>query len=495
MMDNFLHGLTGHVVTPFDSEYNEGRQGFNRAKQQYPLIIVYCENKCDVSNAVKWSRKHQVPLRIRNGGHNYEGYSNGNCTLVIDISKMIDMKINECENSLYVQGGVSNRQVYEFISSKGYPFPGGTCPTVGVSGYALGGGWGLSCRYLGLGCDNLRQIEMVNDEGNIIKANDTCNCDLFWACRGAGGGNYGVIVSMTFRLPPPVDKVTLIEIDYLNVSSEEQEAFLHTWQEWLETGDCKMTLISRIYNSENDGLSMLVRGIFYGKSDEAKRIVGKFLAFDKAEYNFEYLTFFEAVSIIGSAYPPYEKFQSGSRFVLRNFNDKKISEIVGLIKERPQGSVFVGLSMYALGGRVSEVNIDDTAFFYRNGKYIIWMETIWEEKEYAEENIEWISNKFPCLEAITTGSYVNFPYGELENYLEEYYGCHVNRLTKIKMKYDPYNIFTFPQGIKRSDQYGRFSEVVPKLSDGIEENVAKQQDDASHRGFRYVSKSGKIDFL
>lgn len=489
-MDDFLHGLTGRVITPFSPTYNEERQGFNRAKQKYPLIIVYCRNKRDVSNAVKWSRKHQVPLRVRSGGHNYEAYSNGDCTLVIDISTMNDIELNESERRLYVQAGVTNGQVYELISSKGYPFPGGTCPTVGVSGYALGGGWGLSCRYLGLGCDNLLQIEMVNYKGDIIRASRRNNSDLFWACRGAGGGNFGVIVSMTFRLPPPVDKVTLIEIDYLHVNSKEQVEFLYIWQEWLKTADEGITLIARIYNSEHDGLSMLVRGIFYGNTDEAKRMVKEFIALEGAVFNFEYLTFLDAVTIIGSTYPPYEKFQSASRFVLKDLSRDKIEEIVGLIKERSQGSVFAGISMYALGGRVSQVSIDDTAFFYRRAKYIIWLETIWEDNRYSDENMEWIGDRFPCLEAITEGSYVNFPYGKLEDYLGEYFGYHVNELTKIKIKYDPHNIFTFPQGIKKPDQQCQLTPDIDQLSDKRDEKVIKISNDASYRRFRYVSIKG-----
>ncbi|MBC7959998.1 MAG: FAD-binding oxidoreductase [Vallitaleaceae bacterium] len=485
-MEDFLYGLTGRVVTPVNPTYNEERQGFNRAKQKYPLIIVYCRNKCDVSNAVKWSRKHQVPLRVRSGGHHYEGYSNGDLTLVIDISEMNGMKLNECKRRLCVQAGVTNGQVYDFISSKGYPFPGGTCPTVGVSGYALGGGWGLSCRYLGLGCDNLLQIEMVDCNGDIIRASKTDNSDLFWACRGAGGGNFGVIVSMTFRLPTPVDQVTLIEIDYLHVSSVEQEAFLHIWQQWLKTADKKMTLISRIYNSEHDGLSMLVRGIFYGNPEEAKIIVKEFITLEGAKCNFEYLTFLEAITIIGSAYPTYEKFQSASRFVLKDISDDQIADIVGLIKKPSEGSVFAGISMYALGGKVSEVGMDDTAFFYRRAKYIIWLETIWEDNRYAEENMAWIGERFPYLEAVTKGSYVNFPYGKLEDYLEEYYGCHVQALIKIKMKYDPHNIFTFPQGIKKADQYYQLTPDMDQLFDERVEKEIKDSNDARYRGFRYV---------
>ncbi|QIB68696.1 FAD-binding oxidoreductase [Aminipila butyrica] len=487
-MNDFLCGLTGDIVTPFDPVYSEAKQGFNRAIQLFPLIIVYCSDERDVSNAVIWSRRNGVPIRIRSGGHNYEGYSNGNCTLVIDISRMNYMYIDECLNQLSVQGGVTNRQVYNFVSSKGYPFPGGTCPTVGVSGYSLGGGWGLSCRNFGLGCDSLEEIVLVNYEGAIIKANRENHCDLFWACRGAGGGNFGVIVSMTFNLPPKVENVTLIEIDYLNVDSQEQAEFLDTWQEWLKTADKRITLISRIYNSAEDGLAMLVRGIFYGEAEAAKQIMAEFLALDGADYNIESMTFLEAVTIIGSVYPPSEKFQSVSRFVFRDFTCVERAKLAGLIRERPQGSVFAGISMYALGGRVSEIGTDDTAFYYRHANYIIWLETIWEESIYAEENRKWTSNRFPYLKAITTGSYVNFPYGRLPDYLKEYYGIHANILKNIKKIYDPLNIFSFPQGIGKSACSNHAALYCPTLPLDKTEGPIDQSGDIRHRGFRYVSK-------
>lgn len=482
-MDCDLNGLTGRIIVPADPLYNKARQDYNRAVQQYPLIINDCRDKWDVANAVIWSGKHHVPLRIRNGGHNYEGYSNGNCTLVIDVSNMTDMDLDERKNLLYVQGGVTNKLVYEFVSSKGYPFPGGTCPTVGVGGYSLGGGWGLSCRSLGLGCDSLEEIELINYKGDRIKANRNRNEDLFWACRGAGGGNFGVVVSMTFRLPPKVDQVTLIEIDYLHVTQKEQEAFLGIWQKWLRNADPRITLISRIYNSVNDGLAMLVRGIFYGEPDEAEQIIKPFLELAGADYDLEYMTFLEAVTVIGSVYPPYEKFQSASRFVSQDFNESEISELVGLIQRRAEGSVFAGLSLYALGGRVREVDVDDTAFFYRKAHFIIWLETTWEENSFAEENRAWISGRFPALAAVTTGSYVNFPYNKLPNYLEEYYGPHVRKLEWVKEKYDPYHIFSFPQGLQ-----GELPLPEPAFSENnVDAASAAQPDDAFYRGFRYVS--------
>ncbi len=482
-MDICFCGLTGHIFIPANPNYNEARQGYNRAIQQYPLVIDYCSNKRDVANAVNWSRKFNVPLRIRSGGHNYEGYSNGNCTLVIDVSRMNRISLDAYANLLTVEGGVTNRQVYEFVSSRGYPFPGGTCPTVGVSGYVTGGGWGLSCRYLGLGCDSLEEIELVNFKGHFVKANRHYNEDLFWACRGAGGGNFGIIVSMKFRLPPKVEKVTLIEIDYLHEAPEEQETFLKTWQKWLAGADSRITLISRIYNSVDDGLAMLARGIFYGKPNEAKQLLKPFLTFAKVDYSFEYMTFLEAVTIIGSNYPPFEKFQSASRFVMKDFSEGDISKLVGLIRKRPRGSVFAGLSMYTLGGRVREIGLDKTAFFYRNANYIIWLETTWEEDKFAEANKSWVRRQFPTLESVTTGSYVNFPYNHLPNYLKEYYGSHVDFLKEIKKKYDPLNVFTFPQGIRSS---GPPRTELAVLEHAENKTSKRQLDGAAYRRFRYV---------
>lgn len=475
--------LTGRMVIPADPLYNTARQGFNRAIQQYPLIIVYCRNGCDVCNAVTWSRNHNVPLRIRNGGHNYEGYSNGNCTLVIDVSEMNEISLNERQNILHVQGGATNEQIYQFIASRGYPFPGGTCPTVGISGYTTGGGWGLSCRWLGLGCDSLEEIELVNYEGCILKASRSCNSDLFWACRGAGGGNFGVIVSMKFRLPPKADFVTLIEIDYLHVNASEQEAFLQTWQSWLPEADPRVTLIARVYNSPEDGLAMLTRGIFYGSVQEAQALMQPFLALPGTRSRFEYITFFEAVTIIGSGYPPYEKFEAVSRFALRQWTSLEIARLAELIREPAQGSVFAGISLYALGGRIEEISQEETAFYYRNAHFIVWLETIWEDNGFRQENQKWISDRFSDLADVTTGSYINFPYDRLPDYLQEYYGEHSCRLQEIKRCYDPCNIFTFPQGICGAVQ---LPDIPSEINEYREDASPRLPDAALHRGFRYV---------
>ena len=208
-----------------------------------------------------------------------------------------------------------------------------------------------------------------------------------------------------------------------------------------------MTLQGRIFNSEEAGHSMLARGFFYGTPKEAEAILRPFLRLHGAKASVKELPFLQAVEAIGSTYPPFEKFQSVSRFARKNLSAKEAASLAALIQERAPGSIYAGLSLYALGGKVSEIGSADTAFYYRDAKYILWLNTMWEDQSFAETNNLWIRERFPEFAAPTCGSYGNFPYSGLPDYLREYYGANVLRLREVKSQYDPDNVFSFPQEI------------------------------------------------
>lgn len=445
-MNQYFYGLTGEVITPDNPFYHSARQEWNRAIQRFPLAIVYCYNKFDVSHAVIWARQHCVPIRIRSGGHNYEGFSTGNGVLVIDISRMNHIGIQK--GFLFLEGGVKNEQLYDFIGPLGYPFPGGTCPTVGVSGYFTGGGWGLSCRLFGLGCDSLVELELVDGDGRIIRANARENPDLFWACRGAGGGNFGIVASMVFRLPEKVERVTYFEFYYPNTDLEKQATFLKAWQSWLPGLDVRMSLQANVYWHVTDGYAIYGRGLFYGTEAEARRLLLPILSLGGVQTAFKVLSFYEAIKLIGAQYPSSEKFQTAGRFVTEQLTDLEIERAASLIREVPQGSVYSALNLYSLGGKIKALNPRATAFFYRDAEYILAIQTVWEEDQYAEGNRQWLARRFPYVESITRGSYINFPYLGTANYMNAYYGGNANALRAVKYRYDPYNIFHFPQSIR-----------------------------------------------
>ncbi|QSB09534.1 FAD-binding oxidoreductase [Lysinibacillus fusiformis] len=445
----FLKGLTGEVVTVKDPNYNEARQEWNRANQKFPLIIVYCERRQDVVNAIHWARKHCVGIRIRSGGHHYEGYSNGDFVLVIDISRLNTLKLDKKTHILEVEAGAKNTDVYDFVGSNGYVFPGGTCPTVGVSGFTLGGGWGFSSRLYGLGCDSLLELELVDYEGRIIKANKNCNADLFWACRGAGGGNFGVVISMTFQLPKPTQRsVTFIRFYYVNTTMAKQIDVMNIWQNWLPKLDKRMTLVTSFYNAENEGLGIFGTGFFYGPAKLAKKILQPFAEIKGFRLNLEESSFLEAVKKVEATYPPFEKFKSTGRFVQRNYTVEELKNIGTSVQSPPDGSVYAAISFYALGGEIKNIDKEETAFYYRDAKYIMGVQSVWIEDKYARDNQEWVRERFEMIKNMTKGSYVNFPINELENYDKEYFGGNAQRLKRVNQKYDPFNVFRFPQGLK-----------------------------------------------
>jgi len=449
MESSFLNGLTGKVIAPYSKEYGEARQEWNRAIQKFPLVIVYCYETEDVCNAIAWARCYHVGIRIRSGRHHYEGYSTGNLVLVIDVSPMKGIKLDKANHTLCIQSGAANQEVYNYAGAEGYPFPGGTCPTVGVVGYTLGGGWGYSSRFLGLGCDSLIELEIVNYQGKVLRVNEREHADLFWACKGAGGGNFGVVTAMTFQLPPKIAGVTLVELEYLKTSPDTMVSFLDTWQKWLSDLDDRMTLNASIYNSADAGLGIYGRGLFYGSPDEAAEILQPFERIEGAIINLEAMTFLEAMQKIQEGYPESEKFKSTGRFTDRQYNLAELRKIVELIGQRPEGSVYAAVSVYALGGKVRAVAKRETAFYYRDATYILGIQSVWEKSKYAAANISWVQKRFKYLKAITKGSYINFPYSCLKNYEKEYYGENARKLRQINKKYDPRNVFNFPQAIKK----------------------------------------------
>lgn len=438
----------GEIVMPDNADYRAARQIWNRAIQRYPIAIFYCTSKQDVIYAIKFAVNNDYKFRIRSGGHNYEGFSVGDNVIVIDVSKMKQIRIDYEKNIVKISAGVQNSELYEYVGSRGYPFPGGTCPTVGVTGYALGGGWGLSCRLFGLGADNLVEAELVDYKGDTLIANKDCNSELFWALRGAGGGNFGVVTSAIFRLPPKFNRVTIFTVYYPNSTAEEQAEIMDVFQNIYKTLDRRVNMRASFYNSKEEGIAAYLIGLFYGTEDELKLILEPFLVFTNAQANFKYTTFLEGIKEVEGIYPKSEKFKSTGTFASRIYSRQELLRLTNSLQQKPIGSVYAAITFYGLGGAVKDIRKNETAFYYRESNYIMGLQSVWEDSQYAKQNKIWVDSRLRFIKSITEGVYINFPYYPLIGYSEEYYGEHICRLYKVKCKYDPYNVFNFEQSIK-----------------------------------------------
>jgi FAD/FMN-containing dehydrogenase len=351
------------------------------------------------------------------------------------------IKVNLADNTVDVQAGTRLLPLYEYLYKFGYTFPGGTCPTVAISGLVLGGGIGLSTRYLGLTADSLLEAKMIDYEGRQLTVNCNCNSELFWALKGAGGGNFGVVTDYKFRLQK-VDRITVIQLRW-DDNRAARNSFLQVWQSWLPHLDHRLSSFSGIYQE-----GAWVNAFFYGLPEEAKQILQPLLNIPGLTLeNIKYVPFIEAIKIIGAMYPKREAFEAAGRFVQRHFSQEELGEILDIMDKAPSDRNS-SIRVYSLGGAVRDIGADETAFTYRQANYIIAMASSWEKPDEAEAHMEWVKAGFDYIYTITRGSYINFPYNQTPNYQQAYFGSNLRRLQCVKMTYDPYNIFSFPQSIE-----------------------------------------------
>ncbi len=449
MNDGNCIGLTGKIITREDRDYNESIKAWNRAINKHPFIIVYCYTEEDVINAIKWSRENSKEIRVRSGAHSYEGYSTGDDVVVIDVSNINYIDINEEKGYVKIGGGVRNREAYEALGKKGYPFPGGGCPTVGVPGLILGGGWGYSARYLGLASDSLLEAEIINYKGQKLIVNRNQNKDLFWGIMGSGGCNFGVITSMTLKIEKKEEMGSLIYIKYHNATPDTILKAIIELQKLFKVLDRKMNLKTAIYNSDGIGIGVKFTGLFYGNSIKAKEILKPIINIsENIEVIIEDKSILECNRWIQDSHPDYEKYKSTGRFINRDLSKEEIEEIIKIISNPAKGFNYTAISLYGAGGAIADVDKLSTAYYYRDAKFILGIQSVWEEDIYADINKNWVKENFIIIKDITEGSFVNFPFDELDNFEKEYYGENINKLREIKAKYDPFNVFDYPQAIK-----------------------------------------------
>jgi FAD/FMN-containing dehydrogenase len=193
--------LSGALLLPEDAGYADAKVGFNPLfDQQKPAAVAKCSSADQVRDCVL-AAAGRVPIAGRSGGHSYAGYSTPTGGLVIDVAPMSQIQIKD-ERTVVIGAGAKLKDVYEVLAQSRRCLPAGTCPTVGIAGLTLGGGVGVLTRKYGLTCDHLLSAEVVAADGRILTASAESEPDLYWALRGGGGGNFGIVTSFTFSTDP-----------------------------------------------------------------------------------------------------------------------------------------------------------------------------------------------------------------------------------------------------------------------------------------------------
>jgi len=437
--------LTGRIVTPEDPNYEQARTNSNLNNSKYPSIIVFCQRTKDVVNAIKWARENNEPFRVRSGRHSYENFSLLNKGLVIDISDMNNMAINLQDMSVKIEAGANLGKVYRELWEKGVTIPAGTESSVGIVGLTLGGGIGMLSRLFGLTCDNLLEIEIViasgQDGAKMIQANRQHNNDLFWASCGGGGGNFGIVTSLTFKLHA-ISDVSLFSITW---GWSDFELAFDTWQKWAPFTDRRLT--SQIELKTKEFGEIVSQGEFVGSTAELKKLLRPLRkAGSPINIWIKEVPYIKAVEFfdLPSGNQPALNKRSGS-FIERPLPFVAIKRMKEFLTHAPNPNTTIW--QQSLRGAVSEIAPNHTAYFYRNAIMVQEYNTSWKNPDEERQSIKWVEDIRRTLSPYTTGDYVNFPDRFIQDWPTAYYGRNFRRLREVKTKYDPFNVFQFPQSI------------------------------------------------
>jgi FAD/FMN-containing dehydrogenase len=442
--------LTGKVILPNDLRYGQACQIFNNTKnilEIKPNYIVFCSRIEDVVNAVKWSKIHNIQVSIRGGGHGYEGYSlcNG---LVIDLSSLNQISLSKDLTKVKLGAGCRLNDVYSMLGKHQRTIIGGSCGTVGISGFTLGGGFGFLSRKYGLAIDNLKEIELVDACGNILIANEINNSDLFWACKGAGGGNFGVVTSLTFETIP-IDQVVVYQISW---PWEEISDVIHIWQKWAPDAPNELTSVL-IIPLKGKG-NIISKGVYLGEEEKLRLLLNEELLYGghPQKIMIETMNWEEALNKlhpIDSGNNKYA-FKAKSDYARESLKQEAIVAIIDCLSKEHLKITDAVLILDSYGGAINQIWEHETAFIHRKERFSLQYLAYWnnndEEAEYI--NREWINGFYQKMRPYVSGySYQNYIDKDLENWEEAYYGENKQKLREIKIRYDQENFFRFDQSI------------------------------------------------
>ncbi len=434
--------LTGEVVWAGDPGFEAARLGWNRLHQRYPEAIVFCRDTADVVNAIEWAREEGIAFRARSGRHNLEGWSSIDGGLIIDVSRLKSVQVDETARTATVGTGLTQAEVVAALGRRGYVVPTGSEGAVGLGGVVLGGGFGLLTRAMGLACDNLIAAEIVVADGTnsakVLEATEDSDAELLWACRGGGGNNFGIATSYTFTLHELAD----VAFGFVTWTGHDQLGdILRTWQHEAPVADDRLSSALEI-GADGAALSALLFGGSGGELTEALRAV---LAIGTPEVTVTEDSWPNLYADVDKAPVDVPNWKFFSQFVKHPFPDEVIDLICQFMANTPSPASNYFLSSF--GGAVRHEPPGGSAFPHRDALFYCEPGAGWNGSELSANALGWVADFARALRPYVDGAYVNVPNAAASDWETQYYGAHFRRLRHVKTMYDPLNVFNFEQSV------------------------------------------------
>lgn len=447
-LDTLASALHGDLITPDHAAYDEARSVWNGMIDKFPRAIAKCKGVADVIDAVEFARDRDIPLSIRGGGHNVAGTAILENGLVIDLSEMRGVHVDPDDRSARVQGGAIWADADRETQAFGLATPGGVVSDTGVAGLTLGGGIGhLRCKY-GLSCDNLRSVEMVTANGDVITASEDQHEELFWGIRGGGGG-LGVVTEFEFELHPVGPEVATSIVFY---PGEEMDSCLRAYREYVASApDEVSTLTSAGVLPDHELFSdevvnepkIAIIGCYAGPPEEGETVLAPLGQLGEPIADFSAtMPYADFQQLFDEDYPDGMRYYWKSLY-LDGLPDDAISRITEWATSAP--SPLSTVDVWELGGAIAKTGREESVFPGRNAPYLLGVEANWEDPDHDNANIEWVRECLDDMRQFSDGSvYVNFPgfHEDHEETMKTTFGTAYDRLNEVQQAYDPGGVFT-----------------------------------------------------
>lgn len=437
-------GLTGKVVFADSPDYDEARQLWDRLFVSYPYAIIFCENADDVVNAVAWSRRNGIKLRARGGRHALEGWSSIDGGVVIDVGRLKEISIDVASGTATVGTGLTQGELVAGLADSGHTVPTGSEASVGIAGVTLGGGIGPLSRSLGLTCDNLLAVEIVVPEGRhgarLIHADAENHANLLWACRGGGGGNFGIATAYTFRIQP-IGPIAHFKVTW---NWTDPAAALNAWQGWAPNVDQKLGSTFVFLPRSSNAIE--AEGIFQGTADRLKALLQPLLAVGSPTVKIETNSWPQHFKDSNAGPRQFLNWRFSSSWVYQPLPSGALEAIDHFMTTAPAPACNYWCLNW--GGATRDEPPGGSAFFHRDPLYYAEPGAGWNDPAQTGPVAVWIAQFRQAMRPFVSGAYVNVPDAAFDNWGVAYYGSsNFARLRQIKRAYDPSNVFSFPQSI------------------------------------------------
>ena len=441
----------GELVHPADPSYEEHRRVWNGSIDRFPALIARCAGAGDVQAAVRFATGTGLPVAVRGGGHSFPGHSVCDGGIVIDLGPMKGIDVDAESRSVRAGAGLLWGELDRATQEFGLATTGGFVSHTGVAGLTLGGGIGWLHRKHGLTVDQLLSVELITADGELVRASEDENSELFWGVRG-GGGNFGVVSEFEFRVHPVGPTVLAGPIFW---PMEQAPALMRFYRDWIaDAPEELMTILiqRRAPNVElvppdlRGELVVVVACCYSGEVEKGEEVLRPLREFGSP--------------VLDSCEPkPYLTHQNtfdaaykhGWHYYFRACDIGELSDdVIDVMVE--QGSRITSpissVALWQMGGAVTRVGESETAFNGRDAAFTFNINGNSMTAEEFDAEREWARAYWSALQPHQTSVYVNFLMEEGEDRIRQAYGAEkYARLKELKRTFDPANVFRLNQNI------------------------------------------------